>query len=216
MIPSRNKITILLVDNQPTTVAGLRTLFSKTKDIEIIGNVPSGYDVYSVIPDLEPTLLFLDIATHGPNPIELIKWIHENHKKTCVLIFTSIEDVEKVSQMIEAGACGYISKTESEDILIDSIRRVANGEIIFSHKQVTKVNQWRKEIGEKIVSLTHAENEILRFLAQGYDNQHIADELSISIKTVAFHLTNIFSKLEVKSRQEAAIWAVKNLSDNLE
>jgi two-component system, NarL family, response regulator LiaR len=216
LIPSGNKITILLVDNQPTTVAGLRTLFSKTKDIEIIGNVPSGYDVYSVIPNLEPTLLLLDIVTREPNPIELIKWIHENHKKTCVLIFTSIEDIEKISQMMNAGACGYISKTENEEAIVDAIRKVANGEIIFSPEQYQKAKEWKEKVGNILDELTRQEVEVLKLLAKGLGNQEISDTLNISIKTTAFHVTNILSKLRVKSRQEAAIWAVRNLSDNLE
>jgi DNA-binding NarL/FixJ family response regulator len=215
LIPADRKITILLVDNQPATISGLHVLFSKTKDIELKHTVPSGYDVFSAIPKFKPTLLVLDIAVDGPKPIELIEWIHENHKKTCVLIYTSVEDTEKISQMINAGACGYISKTESEDMIVDSIRRVANGEIIFSQKQVAKVNQWRKEIGEKIDSLTHSENTIIRLLTQGYDNKHIGEALDISVKTVEFHVGNILKKLDVKSRQEAAIWAVRNLSDKL-
>lgn len=216
MIPSENKITILLVDNQPTTVAGLRTLFSKTKDIEIIGNVPSGYDVYSVIPDLEPTLLLLDIATHGPNPIDLIKWIHENHKKTCVLIFTAIEDDEKISQMIDAGACGYVNKKEAAETIIDSIRKVANGEIVFSPEQYQKAKEWKEKVGDILAELTHQELETLKLLAKGWTNQQIALALDVSTSTAAFHVTNVMKKLGVSSRLEAGIWAVKNMSDNLE
>jgi RNA polymerase sigma factor (sigma-70 family) len=215
-MPTGNKITILLVDNQPATVAGLRTLFSKTKDIEIVRNVPSGYDVYSVMTHIEPTLLLLDIAVDGPKPIELIKWIHENHKETCVLIFTAIEDVEKISQMIVAGACGYISKKESEDVILDSIRRVAKGEIIFSQEQYQKAKEWEEKVGNIFDELTHQETEVLKLLAKGLGNQEISESLEISAKTVAFHVSNILSKLKVKSRQEAAIWAIRNLSDNLE
>ena len=87
MIPAGNKITILLVDNHPTTITGLRALFSQTKDIKMIRDIPSGYDIYSAMAHAEPTLLLLDIATHGPNPIELIQWIHENHKKTCAYFY---------------------------------------------------------------------------------------------------------------------------------
>jgi NarL family two-component system response regulator LiaR len=215
-MPADKKITILLVDNQPATISGLRILFSKTKDIQLLHIAPSGHDAFSAISKFKPTLLVLDIDVNGPKPIELIKWIHENHKKTRVLIFTAIDDAETIHQMIKTGVYGYISKTESEDMLINSIRRVANGEIIFNQEQVAKVNQWRKEIGEKIDSLTHAENEILRLLVQGYGNQHIGKALNISKKTVAFHLGNIFKKLEVNSRHAAAVWAIKNLSDNLE
>jgi DNA-binding NarL/FixJ family response regulator len=215
-MPTGNKITILLVDNQPATVAGLRTLFSKTKDIEIVHNVPSGYDVYSVMTHIEPTLLLLDIAVDGPKPIELIKWIHENRKETCVLIFTAIEDVEKISQMIVAGACGYISKKESEDVILDSIRRVAKGEIIFSQEQYQKAKDWEEKVGNIFDELTHQETEVLKLLAKGLGNQEISESLEISAKTVAFHVSNILSKLKVKSRQEAAIWAIRNLSDNLE
>lgn len=216
MIPAENKITILIVDNHPTTIAGLRVLFSKTKNIEIVRELASGYDVYSVIANVEPTLLLLDIATNGPNPIELIKWIHENHKKTCVLIFTSIEDVEKISHMIDAGACGYLSKQENEANIVNAIRKVANGEIIFSQEQYQKAKEWKETVGNILNELTHQEIEVLKLLAKGLGNQETSKVLNISAKTAAFHVSNILSKLQVKSRQEAAIWAVKHLSDNLE
>ncbi len=216
MIPAGNKITILLVDNHPTTIIGLRTLFSQTNDIKMIRAVPSGYDIYSAMARIEHTLLLLDIATHGPNPIELIQWVHENHKKTCVLIFTSIEDVDKISQMIDAGACGYISKTENEETIVNSIRRVANGEIIFSQVQHQKAKEWKEKVGKILDELTHQEIEVLKLLAEGLGNQAISEALDIRVKTVTFHVTNILLKLKVKSRQEATVWAIKNLSDNLE
>lgn len=216
MILPKNKITILLVDNQPAIVAGLRTLFFKTNDIEIVGNTPSGYDVYFILPNLEPTLLLLDIATYGPNPVELIKWIHENHKKTCVLIFTSLEDDEKIARLIDAGACGYLSKKEDESTMLDAIRKVANGELVFTGKQYQKAKEWKEKVGNILDELTYQEIEVLKLLAKGLKNQEISEALNISIKTVAFHISNILSKLRVESRQKATIWAVKNLPDNLE
>ena len=118
--------------------------------------------------------------------------------------------------MMDSGAAGYLSKGESADQLISAIRRAAQGEIIFDDSQISRADDWRKEVGEKLNRLTPKEKRVLELLAQGLDSKSIADSLDISVKTVSYHITNLLSKLNVSSRQEATIWALKHLSDDLE
>jgi NarL family two-component system response regulator LiaR len=118
--------------------------------------------------------------------------------------------------MMDAGAVGYLDKKIESNQLINAIRRAVQGEILFDGEQYLRAKHWKEEVGNKINQLTIKEIEVLRLLAEGKSNQEISTKLGISVKTVSFHLTNIFSKLSVKSRQEATIWAIKNMSDNLE
>ena len=97
-----------------------------------------------------------------------------------------------------------------------AIRRAATGEILFDRGQLDRARQWREATGQKWERLTNRAREILGLLVQGFDNAHIARVLTVTSKTVAYHVTNILEKLEVSSRQEAVAWVHKYLPDNLE
>lgn len=215
MLNASKKINVLVVDNQPTTLTGIRALFSKTNDVNLIGELSSGYDLYNSNLAFKANIILLDIAVSGSDPADLIHWIHDNCPNACVLILTHLDDMKSLTQMMDIGACGYLSKEEPESNVINAIRKVANGEIVFSQKQHKQVQDWKDQVLSKFEKLTHQEIETLKLLAKGWSNKQIALALDISASTAAFHVKNVMKKLGVKSRHEAAIWAIKNLSDNL-
>lgn len=118
--------------------------------------------------------------------------------------------------MIDAGISGCLSKQASGEQLVGAIRRIVQGEILFNQIQFGRAKRWKEEVGEILDQLTTRERQILDLLAKGMDNNQVGEALTIKAKTVAYHVTNLMAKIRVSSRQEAAIWALKNLSDNLE
>ncbi len=207
-------ITVLLADDHPMARAGLRALLAAADDLEIIGEAQDGFEVQELVPKLRPQILLLDLKMPGPRPAELEKWVRENYPETTTLILTAHDRDDYLASAMGAGAAGYLNKEESAKQLINAIRRVARGEVLFDKEQLIRTRQWREEVEDKLDRLTERERQILELLAKGCDNNAVAKELTITIKTTTYHITNLLKKLGLKSRQEAALWALKHLSDD--
>ncbi|MBX3037235.1 MAG: response regulator transcription factor [Anaerolineales bacterium] len=216
LIPTQKKITVLLADDHPSMRAGIKELLHQADDIEVVGEASNGQEVFELVEKLKPNILLLDLMMPETRPAEIEKWVRQNYPETVTLVLTSHDRDHYLAQMMDAGAVGYLDKKIESNQLIDAIRRAVHGEILFDNEQYLRAKNWKEGVGNKINQLTIKEIEVLRLLAEGTSNEEISAKLGISVKTVSFHLTNIFSKLDVKSRQEATIWAVRNLSDNLE
>ena len=216
MPPNQSIITVLLADDHPTTRAGIRAILEKTPDIKVVGEADNGNDVIRLVPELGPQILLLDLQLPGPSPAKLEKWVRENYPETITLILTAHDRDAYLTSMMDAGAAGFLAKTEKSENLIVAIRRAANGEILFASEQLARARRWREEAGNKYASLTKRENEILHLLADGLDNNAIAEQLNISSKTIAFHITNVLKKLGVKSRHEAIAWLHNYMPYDLE
>ncbi|MBI5822547.1 MAG: response regulator transcription factor [Chloroflexi bacterium] len=215
MIP-KNKISVFVIDNSPTTLMGLRNSLSQTSDVEVIGEAKNGYDAYALVQNLKPMIIVFEPSTPGPDPSELIKWVCENHPNINILVFTSAKSDRLLAHSMDSGASGCISKDETTAAIINAIRQAAKGIKLFDNEQYERAKKWKEQVGGKISQLTTREIEILEMLAKGLGNQEISVSLDISTKTAAYHVSNLLSKLRVKSRQEAAIWGLRHLSDDLE
>jgi two-component system response regulator DevR len=209
-------ITLVLADDHAVIRAGIRAILSKAPDIEIVGEAENGDEVQERVATLRPRILLLDLKMPGPHPAEIERWVRSNYPDTVTLVLTAHDRDSYLTKMIDAGASGLIDKNESGERLVGAIRRAASGEILFDRGQLDRARQWRESAGEKWESLTTREREILRLLVQGFDNARIAESLTVTSKTVAYHITNILEKLEVGSRQEATAWVHKYLPDGLE
>jgi DNA-binding NarL/FixJ family response regulator len=216
LIPTENKITILLADDHPSIRAGIRELLNQADDIEIVGEASCQAEVFELIDKYKPNVLLLDLIMPDTHPAKIEEWVRQNYPQTVTLVLTSHDRDHYLAKMMDAGAAGYLDKKIEPNQLISAIRRAVHGEILFDNNQYLRAKNWKEQVGNKINQLTIKEIEVLRLLAEGTSNEEISAKLGITVKTVSFHLTNIFSKLGVKSRQEATILAVKNLSDNLE
>ncbi len=143
-------------------------------------------------------------------------WITQTHPGIKVILFASADRSDHLARAMDAGAVGCVHKGEAVDILANAVRRAARGDILFTQTQYELAQKWKQDVGDKLSQLTPREFEVLILLTKGKSNQEISQSLGISAKTAAYHVSNLPSKLQVKSRQEAACWAVKRLSDNLE
>ena len=214
---SPDKITLLIADDHPSTRMGIRASISRFSDLEIIGEASNGIDAQYMVSIDPPRVILLDLNMPDLPPVVFTKWVRESHPETAILVLTfHIDNISYLAGLMDAGISGYLSKAISMDDLADSIRRVANGEVIFDNQQRMAAHQWKKEVQEKIRLLTHQEMEVIKLLMAGKNNQTIAEALNISPKTVTYHLTSLFSKLQVQSRLEATLWAMDHLLDNLD
>ncbi|HKJ39799.1 MAG TPA: response regulator transcription factor [Anaerolineales bacterium] len=212
----QNQITVLLADDHPTTRTGIRTILHETPDIRVVGESENGFQVQEMAAELRPNILLLDLVMPGPTPAELEKWVRSNFPETVTLVLTAHDRDVYLTTMMDAGAAGFLSKTETGESLILAIRRAAGGSSLYTEEQFQRAMRWRQEAGNKIKELTRRELQILQFISDGKDNKQISLKLEIATKTTAYHITNILSKLGVNSRHEASAWAHKHLPDNPE
>lgn len=213
---SIGKISILLADDHPIARAGIRKILEQAEDFELLGEAENGFEAMELVRTLNPQVLLLDLKMPGPRPAEIEKWVRENHPEIVTLILTSHDRDIYLAQMMDAGVSGYMNKDISTERLIGAIRRAVQGEILFDQVQMRRAQNWRDAVGEKLKHLTARENEILKLLAEGRENKAIASAMGVTPKTAAYHVANTLKKLSLKNRQEAAIWVLKNLPDDLE
>ncbi|MBI3165928.1 MAG: response regulator transcription factor [Chloroflexi bacterium] len=200
------KISILIADDHKLARRGIRSILEKAPDLVILGEARDGDEVRRLVAELRPRILLLDLKMPNLSPAELEKWVRTNYPDTSTLVLTGHDRDVYLSTMMDAGVSGYLDKKLRAGQLISAIRRAARGETFFDKEQIERAHRWREEVGSKWESLSEREKEVLQKLTEGADNPAIAACLSITTDTVEKHLTNIYKKLDVKSRLEAAIW----------
>lgn len=207
------KISIIIADDHQVARQGIRAILEKAPDFEIVGEAKDGDEVKQLVAGLHPQILLLDLKMPNLSPAELEKWVRENFPETNTLVLTGHDRDVYLANMMDAGVSGYLDKKLRAGQLISAIRRAARGEIFFDEDQIERARRWREVVGNKWGSLSEREKEILQKLTEGADNPVIATSLSITNNTVEKHLTNIYKKLGVKSRLEAAIWWLEKRGD---
>jgi len=216
MQPRQQKITLLLADDHSIAREGVRSILKKAPDIQIIGEAENGIEIMGLIPKLHPDILLLDLKMPNTSPFEIEKWVRENYPETVTLVLTAHDCDYYLAGMMDAGIAGYLSKTERGENLIAAIRRAANNEVFFTASQIDRAKKWRQETGNKWEKLTKREREVLVFMEQGMSNKGIAIKLDVTIKTVAYHVSAIFDRLDVESRHEAVAWYRKHFPEETE
>jgi len=203
-------ISILLVDDHPVFLFGLRTLIQAETDMSIVGEVMTGADALEHINAHHPDVVIMDINLPDMSGVEVTRRAHQEHPETRILVLTMLDD-HTVFNALKAGASGYILKGMGGEETLRAIRAVAGGEAIFSPSVARRVLQHFDKTPGSVAfpELTEREREILDLLAQGLTNTAIAERLSLSVKTVRNRVSDIFSKLHVSDRAEAIIKARK-------
>ncbi|ARC46087.1 response regulator transcription factor [Streptococcus gordonii] len=200
---------ILLVDDHEMVRLGLKSYLDLQADVEVVAESSNGREGVEQALELRPDVIIMDIVMPEMNGIEATMAILETWPEAKILILTSYLDNEKIYPVLDAGAKGYMLKTSSADEILHAVRKVARGEIAIETEVSKKVQYHRNHI-ELHDDLTARERDILGLLAKGYENQRIADELFISLKTVKTHVSNILSKLEVSDRTQAVVYAFQH------
>lgn len=200
---------ILLVDDHEMVRLGLKSYLDLQADVDVVAESADGRAGVEKALELRPDVIVMDIVMPEMNGIEATLAILKEWPEAQILILTSYLDNEKIYPVLDAGAKGYMLKTSSADEILQAIQKVAKGEIAIETEVSKKVQYHRNHI-ELHEDLTSRERDILGLLAKGYENQRIADELFISLKTVKTHVSNILSKLEVGDRTQAVVYAFQH------
>ncbi len=202
------KIKVILVDDHEMVRLGLKSFLNLQPDVEVVGEAGNGLDGINLALELKPDVVVMDLVMPEMSGVEATLKLLEEWKEAKILVLTSYLDNEKIYPVIEAGAKGYMLKTSSAAEILNAIQKVARGDLAIETEvdKKIKAHDMQPELHE---DLTARERDILRLLAKGYDNQTIADELFISLKTVKTHVSNILAKLEVDDRTQAVVYAFK-------
>jgi len=199
--------------------------------MEVVGEAFDGADAVALAQELEPEVLVLDLSMPGTSGLQALRAIAQSKLEIQTVVVTVSAEDDDVLEALAAGACGYLLKDTRADRLVDSIRQAAEGHMVLSSvvaqalmarvRADVDANAVRAKAEAKVIeeedavaaderpALTPREAEVLRLIAEGADNVAIGRELSISPHTVKQYVTNIFEKLGVRSRVQAAVYAVR-------
>jgi NarL family two-component system response regulator LiaR len=208
------KIRVLLAEDHVIVREGTRELVQHEPDMEVVGEASDGEEAIQLAAKLRPDVVIMDIAMPKLNGIEATKQIKELYPATAVLVLTAYDDDQYIFALLEAGAAGYLLKNVRGRELIDAIRAVYAGESVLHPAITRKVIESFLPAGkpaERRIAepLSEREMEVIKLAGRGMSNKDIAEELSLSVRTVQAHLGNIFNKLGVGSRTEAVLYALK-------
>ncbi|MFZ6026278.1 MAG: LuxR C-terminal-related transcriptional regulator [Chloroflexota bacterium] len=204
------KIRVLIADDHTTTRIGIRSILKHAPDIEVVGEASDGNEVKTLVAELRPDVLLLDLIMPGLKPSEIELWVHEYYPHTETLILTGHLRDAHLSQAISTGVSGVLTKNESPERLIEAIRRTFLGQTMFTKDQLLRASRWRAAVGDKWDTLSKRERQVLEWMVQGLDNRTIASFLNISLNTVRSHNRCIFRKLGVNSRSEAVAFVLRH------
>lgn len=207
--------TILIAEDHALFRAGLRALLATEPDIEIVGEAENGKDIVRLACTLNPTLILMDLSMPGSNGLEAIGEIKKRMPAIKILVVTMHKTDEYIQVALRNGAAGYILKEASHDELKMAIRTVLGGKLYLSpdvsERLLTGFLSGAPKADEAVVSgdlLTLREKQVLKLVAEGYGNKHIADYLCISIKTVEKHRSSLMGKLNLRNASTLTAYAI--------
>ncbi len=206
-------IRVLIADDHSMVREGIKQLIELEEDIQVIGLVGNGQSCIEKIIEHKPDIVLLDINMPVMNGLEVLEHLQKNNIDVNVIILTIHNEVEYLLRAIDIGVKGYILKDSDSDLLIKAIRSVSQGESYIQPNMATMLlkRMKAKDREQKVKSrLTKREIEVLKLITAGLLNREIAISLKISEKTVKNHVSNIFKKIEVNDRTQAAVYAIKN------
>jgi two-component system, NarL family, response regulator NreC len=205
-------IRVLIADDHAVVRAGLRSLIREEASLKLVGEATGGLEVLSLAESLDPDVILLDISMPDMDGITVTRKIHQTKPSVHILVLTVHEDDGLLREAIQAGASGYILKRAAEAELISAINVVLRGDLYIDPAMMRSLLVDRDPVKQPDArrdpeSLTPREEEVLKLIVQGYTNRQIAEELSISIRTVEGHRSNLSEKLGLHSRVDLVRYA---------
>ena len=207
------KINVMIADDHSLIREGLKQLLEFDGTIKIVGEASNGIECLEKMNVYNPDVLLLDINMPEMNGIEVLKKMKDDNSQVKVLILTVHNEMDYLMKAIDIGVDGYILKDSESAELKKAIRAVRDGENYIQPSLIPTLNNQlvnRDTDKDKISSLTNRELEVLIQVANGMFNKEISTNLNISERTVKNHISNIFKKIDVSDRTQAAVFAIKN------
>jgi RNA polymerase sigma factor (sigma-70 family) len=211
-----DELKLLIVDDHAIFRQGLRALLDMEDDFTVIGEASRGDEAIAMVGDDPPDVILLDLHLPDGNGSEFCRQLLDASPDSKVLILSAYDDDQEISAALIGGASGYVLKTVGGERLADNIRSVHRGEVLLAPgvaaKVVRQLSRLREEAGrqeEALEALTPREREVFFLASRGLKNAEIADELYLSEKTIKTHLRNIYNKLNLASKADLRLFAVK-------
>lgn len=203
-------IRVMLVDDHAVVRSGLSAFLLAYDDLELVGEAANGEEAIRKCENLCPDVILMDLVMPVMDGATATREIRKRCPSIQVIALTSFKEQELVQGAIQAGAIGYLLKNVSADELAEAIRAANVGRPTLSTEAAQALIQVSREPSNPMFDLTDRELQVLKLLAQGLNNNQIAEKLVVSRSTVKFHVSSILSKLAVSSRTEAVALALKN------
>jgi DNA-binding NarL/FixJ family response regulator len=211
-------ITVAVVDDHPIVRAGMRAVLDAADDMLVVAEGVNGAEALQLVALYRPMVLVLDVNLPDLNGVEVTRQLREQHTATAILALTVHADSQTIFGLLENGAIGYVLKDEALETLANAVRAAAQGDSWLSPAVARQVVQRAVERSAlapappppESIPLTPSERQVLSLLAQGLDNAAIADHLVITKRTVQNHISNIYGKLNVGTRTEAMLYALRH------
>lgn len=212
-------IRILIADDHPVVREGMAAMFSNIPELELVGAAKDGVEAVEMARHLRPDVILLDLVMPRQGGLEAIHEIKKENPAAKILVVTSFTEDDKVFPAIKSGALGYLLKDAPPEVLLQAIHDVYQGESslhpTIARKLIQEISQ-PSPLPPTETPLTEREIAVLRLIARGLTDQEIAENLSITIRTVRFHISNILSKLHLANRTQAALYALQEGLSDLE
>ncbi|PLX04440.1 MAG: DNA-binding response regulator [Marinilabiliales bacterium] len=213
-----SQIKIILVEDHQIVRDGIKSLLANSIDIEIVNEAENAYELFEILKTDLPDIILLDISLPTMSGIEIAKILAREFPSIKILMLSMYTSEDFVFNALKAGIKGYLPKNITRYELILAINEVYKGNEYFSKSisdtilksYINNAKLNAKSSSEKLDNLTLREKEILRYVAEGYNNNDIVERLNISIRTVETHKTNIMKKLELHNVVELVKFAIKN------
>ncbi len=210
-------IRIMIVDDQSLIRDGLAMILNLRPELEVVGTASDGDEVVQKVKQLQPEIILMDIRMPRMNGVEGTRLVREEFPYIKVLMLTTFSDSELIFEALEQGASGYLLKDMETDAIVQAILTVHGGGAVLPQDitaQIVKELKKTKSViertpPEQLEQLTERELEVLREVGLGLNNKEIAKKLFITEGTVKNHVSNLISKLELRDRTQAAIYAVR-------
>jgi DNA-binding NarL/FixJ family response regulator len=203
-------IRVILADDHPVVRNGIRHLLEKVVDIEVLGEASTGGEALALVQELKPDILLLDMEMPDLNGREVAAKLQQMGSPVKILALSAYDDPVYIRELLESGAVGYLVKEEAPETIVEAVRGVSHGEQGWVSRRIAaQMVSWVRGDEAERSQLTPREVDVLRLVVDGNTNQSIANSLGISEKTVEKYMDAIFTKLNVSSRVEAAVYAVR-------
>jgi DNA-binding NarL/FixJ family response regulator len=207
---------VYLLDDHEVVRRGLRELLEAEGDIEVVGESGLARDATRRIPALRPDVAILDGRLPDGSGIDVCRSVRSADPRIAALILTSYDDDEALFSAIMAGAAGYVLKQVRGDDLVDSVRRVADGQSLLDPRAMRAVLERLRGRGRQedplVAGLSERERQILGLIGRGLTNRQIGEEMYLAEKTVKNYVSSLLAKLGLERRTQAAVFAVKHLT----
>ncbi len=201
-------VRVLLVDDHTVMRQGVRMLLTLDTEIEVVGEASNGREAVQLCHQLRPDVVLMDLLMPVMDGLAAITEIRRDLPGTEIVALTSVLEDSVVTDVVRAGAIGYLLKDSSGEELVKAIKSAANGQVHLSPQAAAKLVR-DVRAPDHPQALTSRETDVLRLLAKGCSNKEIAQTLKIGEKTVHSHVSNILQKLDVPSRTQAALYAIR-------